>query len=226
MKRIKDRIELWLNAITFAETGDYDSAREFLKQASDADARASQAALAEAECTQIDEGIVAEVERHLVATGVMKHGDLKEALAALGLGKKPKAVLLAARGETLYASSLCYAVSLCKRLDAHLEILQAIENTCESSPSKKGERKPAAPGQTELAIHRLSDSRLPFQVTMRTGEFTEVVNEYLKGHKHVAVVVYDSPAVRSDQKEWKRMQRLVDELSHQLSVPLVTVGPR
>ena len=49
MKRIKDRIELWLNAITFAETGDYDSAREFLKQASDADARASQAALAEAE---------------------------------------------------------------------------------------------------------------------------------------------------------------------------------
>lgn len=224
--KIKDRIELLLNAITFAETGDYDSAREFLDQASNSSTRASQPEQAVVECTQIDEGIVGELEKHLLASGVMQPGAIKEALATLGLGKRPTAVLLAVRDESLYASSLCYAVSLCHRLDAHLEVLQIVDDACESPSSSRETHDPSQAVQPELSIHRLSKSGLPFQITMRAGEFTEAVNEYLKSHKHVAVVVHDSPAAQEDRKEWKRMHRLIEDLSHRLAVPLVTVAPR
>jgi hypothetical protein len=226
MIKIKDRIEMLLNAITFAETGDYDSAREFLDHASSASTRDSQPTQAPVECTQIDEGIVEELEKHLVATGVMKHGAIKEALATLGLRKKPTAILLAVRDDTLYASSLCYAVSLCQRLDAHLEILQVIDDACEAPNRHPETHNATSAGQPELSIHRLSKSGLPFQITMRAGEFTQAVNEYLKTHKHVAVVVHDSPAAQEDRKEWKRMHRFIEDLSHRLAIPLVTVAPR
>jgi len=111
-------------------------------------------------------------------------------------------------------------------LDAHLEVLQVVDDACESPSTGRETHGPAQAVQPELSIHRLSKSGLPFQITMRAGEFTETVNEYLKSHKHVAVVVHDSPAAQEDRKECKRMYRLIEDLSHRLSVPLVTVAPR
>lgn len=228
MQKIRDKIERLLNAITFAEAGDYVAAREFLAEADSAEKHKLGGERARS-CVELDPWSIKEAQKELSQFDTVHFGTIKDALASSGDHKRLSAVLLATNGDCVQVKSLCYAVSLTKRLDAHLEILQVVGKPCESAtataPSTPRELKGTE--SSEISIHRLSEQELPCQVTLATGEFEDALELYLKSKKHIVVIVYDSVGNSADsESEERRSRRFVEELSLRLAIPLVTVTTR
>ncbi|MEW6136877.1 MAG: hypothetical protein AB1733_01490 [Thermodesulfobacteriota bacterium] len=226
MQKIRDKIERLLNAITFAEAGDYVAAREFLAQADSAETNEPGGERAE-NCVGLDPSSIREAQKELSQFDTVHFGAIKDALASLGDHKRLSAVLLATNGDYVQVKSLCYAVGLTKRLDAHLEILQVVGNPCESTTVRVTPRELTGTESTEISIHRLSEQELPCQVTLATGDFEDAIELYLKSKKHVVVIVYDSAGNSADTgSDEQRSRRFVEELSLRLAIPLVTVTTR
>jgi hypothetical protein len=226
MQKIRDKIERLLNAITFAEAGDYVAARQFLAEADSTETNKPGGERAE-NCVGLDPSSIREVKKELSQFDTVHFGAIKDALASLGDHKRLSAVLLATNGDSVQVKSLCYAVSLTKRLDAHLEILQVVSNPCQSATVPSTPREINGTESTEISIHRLSDQELPCQVTLATGDFEDAIELYLKSKKHIVVIVYDSIDNSADRaSEDQRSRRFVEELSVRLAIPLVTVTTR
>lgn len=226
MQKIRDKIERLLNAITFAEAGDYVAAREFLAKADSTETNKLGGEGTE-NCVGLDPSSIREAQKELSQFDTVHFGAIKDALASSGDHKRLSAVLLVTNGDSVQVKSLYYAVSLTKRLDAHLEILQVISTPCEAATVPTTPRELTGRESTEISIHRLSEQELPCQVTLATGDFEDALELYLKSKKHIVVIVYDSMDNSADgESEEFRSSRFVEELSLRLAIPLVTVTTR
>ncbi|MBI4964046.1 MAG: universal stress protein [Desulfomonile tiedjei] len=224
MKRTKRKITALLNAITFAEAGDHETAREYLQELSES---------AEGEPGEIRTGASAQVHKkglsekvrdHMAAVAFAEAGETRVAESMVHAEPKPQSVLLVIDGDAPDSNAIGYAVSLCKRMSLEMEILHVI-----AGPKKKSRSGSSGPADERAAerIQELSKQMeregIPFKTAIRTGDANQLLYDYANRHKEVFLVIYDSPRARGNSAEGKVWQRIVDGISRRLSIPLVTV---
>ncbi len=214
MKKTKDKITALLNAITFAESGEHETAVQYLEEA-------SPPAEAEVSSEHSDPTFVAKktrslrqrLEEHLTAMAFAEAGDFRSAGEILGVQERQRTVLLAIEGEDPDPASFNYAASLCRRLDARMSVLVIT--------GARGDE--AGTERIRALCKRLEGDGIPVNVETTRGESNRHLVDYAKHHKEIITVVYDSPKTRQRTSESKAWQRIAEELSNKLSIPLVTV---
>jgi hypothetical protein len=214
MKKTKDKITALLNAITFAESGEHETAVEYLEQA-------SPPVGAEVSTEHADPGFVAKktrslrqrLEEHLTAMAFAEAGDFRSAGEMLEVPEKQRTVLLAIEGEEPDPASFNYAASLCRRLDARMSVLVIAEALCDEAETER----------IGALCKRLEGDGISVNIETIQGESNKYLVDYAKHHKEIVTVVYDSPKTRQRSSESKAWQRIAEELSNKLSIPLVTV---
>jgi hypothetical protein len=167
------------------------------------------------------ESLIERFHKSLAAIAYAEMGEFETATDLLNTGKQ-KTVLLVVEGESPDLSAFNYALNLCKRMGAELDILQVINLSLRNDYDLLSDKMSEGSRNTIALARRLEESRVPFKVTIRLGDVNTKLINYAKRHKDVVLVVFDSPKLKSSSyaKPWSR---LLEEISRQLSIPLVTV---
>lgn len=173
MKKMKEKLTAALNAMTFAEAGEFDTARAMLH-----------------------------------AQG------------------RPHAVLLVAEGDTAQSDSFAYAVNLCKRIKASMEIFAVPEHVERVALEQDTLETRSAPEEIEALARLVEAEGIPCRVYRPTGNVNEHLFKHIKQHKEIAAVIYDSHGTRNAAGEISRVQQAMERVVHRLSIPLVKVLKR
>jgi hypothetical protein len=169
-------------------------------------------------------GLKERLESGLAAAAFAEAGEFQMAEEILQVPKKIQTVLLVIEGEVPNPSAFRHALNLCKRLDAEMDILQVIENSSSQKDYEALSRKMALGSAHVVALLReVEKEGIPFKITIRLGDVKDKLFNYARRHKDVGTVVFDSPKAASGSAEGRRWQRVIENLSQRLSIPLVTV---
>ena len=137
---------------------------------------------------------------------------------------KSKTVLLVIEGESPSPEPFAYALNLCKRTNSELDLLQVIEQSRKDGDYELLSNKMTEGSRNIVALVRqLEGQEIPFKVTIRLGDVSQKLFNYAKRHKDVSMVIFDSPRLRKGSEKSQAWSRLLENISHQLSIPLVTV---
>lgn len=170
MKKMKEKLTAALNAMTFAEAGEFDTARAMLHEQ-----------------------------------------------------RRPHAVLLVAEGDTAQSESFAYAVNLCKRINASMEIF-AVPNHVERVTLEQGTLETGSVPEEIEALARLVEAEgIPCRVYRPTENVNERLFKHIKQHKAIAAVIYDLHGTRNGGGKRPRVQQAIERVVHRLSIPLVKV---
>jgi hypothetical protein len=160
----------------------------------------------------------------LAAVAFAEAGEFETAQEMARSSKRLQTVLLVIEGETPDEDTFNYAVRLCQRMEAEIDILQIIDRNDNSNDYDLLSRRMSL-GSTHIVtlLQRLERENIPFKITIRIGDVNQKLFNYAKRHKDVAVVVLDSPKMKASPKRDRAWSGLAETLSRQLSIPLVTV---
>jgi hypothetical protein len=160
----------------------------------------------------------------LAAVAFAEVGEFETAQEMLRTSKRLQTVLLVIEGETPDEDTFNYAVRLCQRMEAEIDILQIIDRNDTSNDYDLLSRRMSL-GSTRIVtlLQRLESENIPFKITIRIGDVNQKLFNYAKRHKDVAVVVLDSPKMKAAPRRDRGWSGLAESLSRQLSIPLVTV---
>ena len=161
------------------------------------------------------------IQRAMAAITFAEAGEPVTAGEFLRGTEKRKTVLLAIEGDSPDPSTVDYALSVCERLQAKLDVL--LVGPCEPT----WDHINGCSDASELHIvEKIEGSTTPIRVTAVSGPLSQELLDYTKRHKEVGFVVIDSAMARSDSSEARRWTRLADKLSRRIEIPLVTVRQR
>ncbi len=164
------------------------------------------------------------LQQHMAAIAYAEAGEFQSAEELIQPAPKSRTVLLVIEGENPDPSAFSYAVNLCKRTNAELDILQVIEISGKGEDYELLSQKMARSSRHLVDfVRQLEQTAVPFKVTMRLGEPGSKLFNYAKRHKDVAMVILDSPKARESTAKNDAWARWVRELSRQLSIPLIAV---
>jgi hypothetical protein len=164
------------------------------------------------------------LQQHMAAIAYAEAGEFQSAEEIIHPARKSRTVLLVIEGENPAPSAFSYAVNLCKRTNAELDILQVIEISARGEDYELLSQKMANSSRHLVdLVRQLEQTAVPFKVTMRLGEPGSKLFNYAKRHKDVAMVILDSPKAREASAKNDAWARWVRELSRQLSIPLIAV---
>jgi hypothetical protein len=164
------------------------------------------------------------LQQHMAAIAYAEAGEFQSAEEIIQPAPKSRTVLLVIEGENPDPSAFSYAVNLCKRTSAELDILQVIQISAKGEDYELLSQKMANSSRHLVdLVRQLEQTAVPFKVTMRLGEPASKLVNYAKRHKEVAMVVLDSPKAREASAKNGAWARWVKELSRQLSIPLIAV---
>jgi hypothetical protein len=228
MKRRKDKITALLNAITFAEAGEHEAAKQYLEDIAKSPEASGQKTSANAVPSEAhDKGLTETVRDHMAAVAFAEAGEYQFAESIAHAEARPRSVLFVIDGEAPDANALNYAMSLCKRMQLEMDILQVIgdsDNESNSeSPSRQNEQ---AAARVQALANQLEHEGIPYKTSVRRGDPNQLLYDYAQHHKDVFMVIYDSPRATEKSTEGKMWQKIVDGISRKLAIPLVTVTGR
>lgn len=227
MKRAKDKITAMLNAITFAEAGELDTAQELLETPPESvEVLESIHSRQEPDAEQ-DISLFDTVEAHMAAVAFAEAGEFQAAGDFIKAGNKSRAVLLVIEGRDPDEAAFSYAMGLCKRMDAHMDILLVVRKSAnpgneEISPSLRA----AIQGRLAPLVRELELATVPFSLIICRGDMREKLYEFALRHKDIRMVVYDSPKAREDSAVSRGWHRMIETISRRLSIPLVVVSAK
>jgi len=75
-------------------------------------------------------------------------------------------------------------------------------------------------------VRRALSAGVTVRITMQKGEVNEKLFDYARRHKDVAMIILDSPRLRTNLPKDKVWPRLAESVAQQLSIPLITVMPK
>lgn len=214
----KSKITTMLNAITFATAGDHEAAGKMMAEGGQNESRR----LNESQRPE-KESFRQRLQKHMAAIAYAEAGEFDAATDLVEPAAKPTTVLLVIEGAMPDPAAFNYALKLCKRTMAELDILQVIEPGDEHDYESLSQKMTEGSRNVVNMVRRLEEDEVPFKVTIRLGEVNQKLFNYARRHKDVTMVVFDSPKAKQASQENKGWSRLVDEISRQLSIPLVTV---
>jgi len=226
MKKTRDRISSLLGKAGFGG-GDPTTANEQFGQGGLGKGSVNQHNPHEIGGTRQKEGLLKKLQRHMVAAAYAEAGELESAQEVMSTARSLKTVLLVVEGAVPDPATFTYAVNLCKRTNSQLDILQVIEKS-DAEGDYSGLSQSLAEGSHHIIglVRKLEESKVPFKVTVRFGDINEKLRNCTKRRKDVSTVVLDSAKTRADSSDKGAWARVLENIAHQLSVPLVTVVPR
>jgi hypothetical protein len=164
------------------------------------------------------------LQQHMAAIAYAEAGEFQSAEEIVQPAPKSRTVLLVIEGENPDPTAFSYAVNLCKRTSAELDILQVIQISAKGEDYELLSQKMANSSRRLVdLVRQLEQTAVPFKVTMRLGEPASKLVNYAKRHKEVAMVVLDSPKAREASAKNGAWARWIRDLSRQLSIPLIAV---
>jgi hypothetical protein len=225
MKKTKDRITSMLNAITSSDSGSSQSdgkptknrpGSEYSREAGSL----NQATPAKSRLKSFRERL----QHQMAAVAYAEAGEFDAATEIAAPMVKPKTVLLVIEGESPSPEPFAYALNLCKRTNSELDLLQVIEQSRKDDDYELLSNKMTEGSRNIVALVRqLEGEEVPFKVTIRLGDVSQKLFNYAKRHKDVSMVIFDSPKLRRGSEKSQAWSRLLENISHQLAIPLVTV---
>lgn len=163
-------------------------------------------------------------------------------------------VLLAIDGISPDRKVFCHAVQLCKRIKAELNVLQIIRpGNCSEYFNKVRERANQArryiegsllaatfaeAGEHETSKEMMAEALkninqllpesekegIPYSVTMKAGNPSKEIINYVKEHRNVVLTIYDTPGEERDEPGVVRKKKTVPrEIKRGLSIPVVII---
>jgi hypothetical protein len=224
MKRVKDKITAMLNAITFAEADDPDTAIKFLNsdssQVEDMD-RAEEERLGVYRNSQPP---VDQFEKSMSAAAFAEAGEFGVAREILSPESKPHTVLLVIERDSPNANAIEYTVNLCKRIGAIMDVLITPPPiSMKKNNTEKDSNWSPDVGKILELTQFLKYKEVTFHMYMLQGDFVEKLGDYVRSHKEVTTVVYDSPRIEQTHSKDDTWHQVLDTICTRLSIPLITV---
>ncbi len=225
MKKTKDRITSMLNAITSSDSGGSESDGKPTKNRPESEhsreaGSLNQATPAKSRLKSFRERL----QQQMAAVAYAEAGEFDAATEIAEPLAKSKTVLLVIEGESPSPEPFAYALNLCKRTNSELDLLQVIEQSRKGDDYELLSNKMTEGSRNIVALVRqLEEDGIPFKVTIRLGDVSQKLFNYAKRHKDVSMVIFDSPRLRKGSEKSQAWSRLLENISHQLSIPLVTV---
>ncbi len=229
MNEPKNRIPVTPDAVTVDGTGEHDREVEVLDESERCPTPNEAADLGSLPHRTAKRGGLRDlIQRAMAAITFAEAGEPATAAEFWRSAEKRRTVLLAIEGDTPAPSTVDYALSVCERLQAKLDVLLVGDDPKRRPNELEGGPMDGRSGTSELQhlVERMKRSPIPIRVTTVSGPVSEELLNYTKRHKEVEFVVIDSAVARSDPSEAKRWARLVDKLSRRIGIPLVTVRQR
>jgi hypothetical protein len=223
MKRVKDKITAMLNAITFAEANEPDAAIKFLNsdcsQVEDMD-RAEEERLGVYRNSQPP---VDPFEKSMSAAAFAEAGEFGVAREILNPESKPHTVLLVIERDSPNANAIEYTVNLCKRIGAIMDVLITPPPTSIKKNTENASNWSPDAGKILELTQLLKYKEVTFHMYMLQGDFVEKLGDYVRSHKEVTTVVYDSPRIEETHSKDDTWHKVLDTICTRLSIPLITV---
>jgi len=162
-------------------------------------------------------------------------------------------VLLAIDGVTPDQKTFRYAVELCTRIKAELDVLQVIRSKNLAGYLAKAKNKAnqarlffegtmmaatfAEAGEHETAddlmnealknINKLlpesENSGIACHLTMKSGDPKEEIVRFVQENKDVVIAVYDPPGEKASTRGDRKIQKFIQSITDVLPIPLVMV---
>jgi len=164
-------------------------------------------------------------------------------------------VLLAIDGISPDRKVFCHAVQLCKRIKAELNVLQVIRpgNYSEYLKKVRGRTNQARryiegsllaatfaeAGEHETGKELLAEALkninqllpesekagIPYSLTMKAGNPSKEIINYVKEHRNVVLTIYDTPGEEGDKPGvTKKKKTAPREITRALSIPVVIIN--
>jgi hypothetical protein len=224
MKKTKDRITSMLNAITSSGSGSNEGPGEPTKDRPKSEPRKTGASSEAKSATSRLKSLSERFQQHMAAAAYAEAGEFEAAAELTEPAVTSKTVLLVIQGESPSPEPFAYALNLCKRTNAELDLLQVIEQSRERDDYELLSHKMIEGSRNIVTLVRqLEEEDIPFKVTIRLGDVSQKLFNYARRHKDVAMVIFDSPSLRKGSEMSQTWSRLLENISHQLSIPLITV---
>ncbi len=224
MKKTKDRITSMLNAITSSDSGGSESDGKPTENRPGEHSREAGSLNQAAPAKSILKSFRERLQQQMAAVAYAEAGEFDAATEIAEPLVKSKTVLLVIEGESPSPEPFAYAMNLCKRTNSELDVLQVIEQSRKDDDYELLSHKMTEGSRNIVALVRqLEGQEIPFKVTIRLGDASQKLFNYAKRHKDVSMVIFDSPRLRKESEKSQAWSRLLENISHQLSIPLVTV---
>jgi hypothetical protein len=225
MKMTKDGKTSMLNADASSDSGGSEGLEELtknsLKSGQFTEGRASDE---DGPATSRFRSLRERFQKHMAAAAYAEAGEFDAATEIAQPLVKFKTVLLVIEGESPSPEPFAYALNLCKRTNAELDLLQVIEQSRKDDDYELLSNKMTEGSRNIVALVRqLEEDGIPFKVTIRLGDVGQKLFNYAKRHKDVSMVIFDSPRLRKGPEKSPAWSRLLENISHQLAIPLVIV---
>ena len=219
MQSLKEKIERMLTAGTFAEVGEHETALGFLLESqTDNTVAAKTGNWRETTRSRTKTTAREKLEHHLMAAAFAEAGEFETAREMLPGYERKQTVLLAIEGTEPSPATFDYAVSLCRRVNAHMDILQM-----KSDWNSDGD----GPSQALSALlPALEHEGISFSVTVRNARPNEILYDYVRIHRDVVTAVIDSPSLRNRETDGAYWTETLRSIAEKLCVPLVTASQR
>lgn len=223
MKRVKDKIVRMFNSIRFSETNKPDTETEnFDSQTGQAMERKT----SEQEKLGMFRPISPKVShfgKSMSAAAFAEVGEVDIAQEILSPEPKPHTVLLVIESDSPNANAIEYTVNLCRRIGAIIDVLITTPPGANSNNAMIA--KEVGPyAQKILELTRLlRDREVDYHMYMLDGDLVEKLGEYVRSHKEITTVVYDSPRAEKTQSSDDTWHQVLDTVCKRFSIPLITV---
>ena len=223
MKRVKDRITSMLNAITGAEADEPETAMKFINM------EANQNEISELSeerfgVYRMTDPKVGQFEKSMSAVAFAEAGEFELAREILSTETKPHTVLLVIETDSPNVNAIEYTVSLCKRIGAIMDVIIALSPSTMSSRNVPNLQAVAPDPEMILSLARLlREKDIPYHIYMFQGDLVEKLGDYVRRHKEVTTVVYDSSRTQESHSKDDTWRKVLDTICTRLSIPLITV---
>lgn len=223
MKKVRKKIDAFFSAVAFAEAGEYDVAREFLREPSKPLASPAADTASARRVRRIPGRDLREsIGRYAAAAAFGESGEADTAVAISHSARNVSKVLLAVDGLDLDMDALRFAANLCTRMDASLDVLEVVRQIPrEMDESLQGVTAKYSE-ETRKRIQEVTASEIPIHVSVSVGDVDKEVYAYAKNHKEVVAVVFDSPHARNEKPDRGKWTRILRKMSRRLAIPLIT----
>lgn len=223
MKKVKEKITAMLNAIAFAEMDEAETALSFMAPVVGHLENSLLNHDKDSGIPSYEESTVDAFERSMSAAVFAEAGQFSSANEILHPETKPHIVALVIDNSNPNLHAINYTVNLCKRIGAIMDIL-----ITESDEVRLGDEDSDHTGLLgSVNIPELSqflgDKNVQYRMYLFRGDIVEKLGDYVRRHKEVTTVVYDSPINENKDSRGAKWHRVLDTICTRLSIPLITV---
>lgn len=223
MKKVKEKITAMLNAITFAEMDEAETALSFMDPVVGPVENSLVNHEKDPRILSYGESSVDAFERSMSAAVFAEAGEFSSANEILHPESKPHIVALVIDNSNPNLQAIDYTVNLCKRIGAVMDVL-----ITESDEATLGDEDPTQSswwGSADIPelTQFLKEKDVPYHMYMFRGDIVEKLGDYVRRHKEVTTVVYDSPINENKDSRGAKWHRVLDTICTRLSIPLITV---